>query len=255
MTGSDQVWNKTANGKHDNNYALSFTADTDKRVSYAASFGTANLAESEKIEYKKLLSRYEFLSVREENAIRVINEMGLSAQQVIDPTLLLKAEDWDSLCEKIPVGRYVLIYQIHNDKNLGKYASNVAKSKGLPLLRVSPSWHQMLREGRLIWLPTVRKFLSYIKNADCLITDSFHGTAFAINFNVPFVEVLPNNGTESRNLSLLKLAGLTDRVLNNYENFSLAEQPINFDSVNKIIDEERVKSINILRKMIEGNDQ
>ena len=82
----------------------------------------------------------------------------------------------------------------------------------LPLVRVSPTFHQLARGGRFVFCPEIGTFLSYIKNARYMLTDSFHGTAFAINFHTPFLEVLPNNKTGARNQSILQLTGLEDRL-------------------------------------------
>ena len=158
--------------------------------------------------FKKWLSRYHHIGVREDSAVSLLNKMGLDSVQVLDPTLLLDSVFWSKIAEPIEEKKYVLVYQLHNDKRVGTYAVQVAKSLGLPLIRVSTSFHQISREGKFVWCPDIGKFLSYVKNAECLITDSFHGTAFAINFNTPFVEVLPNNKTGTRNMSILKLTGI-----------------------------------------------
>ena len=89
-------------------------------------------------------------------------------------------------------------------------------------------------------------FLSYIKNSTYFITDSFHGTAFALNFNCQFIEILPNNKTGVRNQSILQLTGLQDRIISNYNDFSIADKMIKYDSVNTIIAKEREKSMSIL---------
>ena len=85
-----------------------------------------------------------------------------------------------------------------------------------------------------------------------MITDSFHGTAFAINFNTPFVEVLPNNNTETRNMSILRMTGLTDRILINDHNLELATSPIDYVRVNRILEKKRRESIDILKDMLIG---
>lgn len=94
------------------------------------------------------------------------------------------------------------------------------------------------------------EFLAYIKYAECLITDSFYGTAFAINFNTPFVELLPNNKTETRNESILRLTGLSDRILRDKKDTSLAGKIIDFTKVNQIIDCERRQSLGLLSKYL-----
>ena len=252
MTGSDQVWGPTGNGTYDSSYCLSFASESDKKVAYAASFGRTNIT-SEIIDYyKKWLGRYDNISVREDSAVELLNKIGIAAAKVIDPTLLLDKTFWSKYTKPIKHKNYILVYQLHNDKRVGRYAAETAKAFGLPLIRVSASLHQISREGKFIWCPEIGEFLSYIKNAKCMITDSFHGTAFAINFNTPFVEVLPNNGTGTRNISILKMTGLSERILKNDNDIELAQKKINFSSVNEILKKERIYSLQMLKQMIES---
>lgn len=252
MTGSDQVWGSVENGSYDSSYCLSFTNESDKRIAYAASFGRTEMTGEIENFFKKWLNRYHYIGVREDSAVSLLNKMGIASVQVLDPTLLLDSTFWSKLAKPIKKKKYVLVYQLHNDKHVGAYAAQVAKAFGLPLIRVSASFHQISREGEFIWCPEIGKFLSYIKNAECMITDSFHGTAFAINFNTPFVEVLPNNKTDTRNVSILQMTGLSDRILKDYTDTTLAWRKIDFLSSNRILKKERENSIHILRKMIEG---
>lgn len=250
MTGSDQVWGPTEDGSYDSSYCLSFVPDSSKKIAYAASFGHTDMTAQLSGYYKKWLNRYEKIAVREDSAVELLHNMGLKARQVIDPTLLLSREEWSAYIGKKKKKKYVLVYQLHNDKRLGKYAEKVARVKALPLIRISASLHQINRPGRFICCPSVEDFLSYIKNAECMITDSFHGTAFAINLNTPFVEVLPNNNTGTRNMSILRLTGLSDRILRD-EDVNLAMTSIDFSKVNKILEEKRRESIEILKNMLE----
>lgn len=249
MTGSDQVWGPVENGTYDEAYTLSFT--DKKKIAYAASFGHAKLTECVKEYYKERLSKYCQVAVREDSAVALLQEMKVNALQVLDPTLLLDAELWNQYIKPIKTKeKYVLVYQLHKNKKLDEYAKKVAKNKELPIIRVSASFHQIMRVGEFKYCPCIGEFLSYIKNAECMITDSFHGTAFAINFNIPFVEILPNNNTDTRNKSILNLTGLTDRILSDIENVELANEKIDYTSVNTILSMERKKSIQILEKMI-----
>ena len=84
-----------------------------------------------------------------------------------------------------------------------------------------------------------------------MITDSFHGTAFAINFNMPFVEVLPNNNTGTRNMSILRMTGLSHRILRDEEDIQLAKNKVDFTEANEVLKEKRIESLEILKKMIE----
>ncbi len=251
MTGSDQVWGPVENGTYDSSYCLSFTNNSDKRIAYAASFGRTEMTGEVEKFAKKWIKQYCHIGVREESAVSILNRMGIDSVQVLDPTLLLNSAFWSKIAKPIKQKEYILVYQLHNDKRVGVYAAQVAKSLGLPLIRVSTSFHQISREGKFIWCPDIAKFLSYIKNAECVITDSFHGTAFAINFNTPFVEVLPNNNTGTRNMSILKLTGLSERILGDDEDITLAMEKLDYSRANRIIEKKRKDSLNVLKNMIE----
>lgn len=250
LTGSDQVWGPVGAGEFDEAYCLAFTEEKDVRIAYAASFGYSSLDAASKAFYQPWLRRYADITVREESGVALLHQLEMDARQVLDPTLLVSADDWSQMASE-QKGKYVLVYQIHNNPKLNEYAKNVAKKKKLPLIRVSPCFHQIIRAGRFVWLPDLHGFLGYIKHADCFITDSFHGTAFAVNFNVPFVEVLTNNGTESRNISFLRTMGLDNRVLQDENDFALADCPINYAHVNAILQQKRKESKDILRYMLE----
>ena len=250
LTGSDQVWGPVENGTYDDCYCLSFTNDEDKRVAYASSFGHTEFTKELEAYFIKWLGRYDKILVREDSAAQRLNSWGLEALQVIDPTLLLAKDFWDSFVTEKDTEDYILVYQLHNNPRLGRYAKELARRKHMKLIRVSQSLHQITRKGHFVWCPDLEHFLSLIKNASCFITDSFHGTAFAIIFNTPFIEVLPNNNTGTRNMSILRLVELTDRILGENDDYMIFDHNIDFDRVNQIIAREREKSIKLLRDMI-----
>ena len=257
MTGSDQVWGPTITGKYDSAYFLSFVEERVRKIAYAGSFGRTDFTPQILKEYKDLLSKYNDITVRENSAVTLLYDIGLSCKgQVLDPTLLLDKVDWCNRMDlnniKPPIkGKYVLVYQIHNDPNLNSYAKKFAKHVGLPLYRVSAYMHHFNRGGKFKYCPDVKEFLVMIKNCSHFITDSFHGTAFALNFNKNFIEILPNNKTGSRNQSILQLTGLTNRIVTDYEDFSIADNSIDYREVNAIFNIERNKSISLLKEMIE----
>ena len=147
-------------------------------------------------------------------------------------------------------GKYVLVYQLHNNPALSKYAVRFAEHVGLPLYRVSPTFHQIRRGGKFIYLPDLPDFLSYIKNSTYFITDSFHGTAFALNFNRQFIEILPNNKTGNRNQSILQLTRLQDRIVTDDADCSISERTIDYERVNDILRKERIRSLGILKQLL-----
>lgn len=252
ITGSDQVWGPLYNGKYDSAYFLSFVKE-GRKLAYAASFGKTKFSDEITKEYKYWLKQYDGLAVREDSAVELLNEWDIPCNgQVLDPTLMLDGEQWSKIIRNEIKGNYVLVYQIHNDINLNHYALELSKRVGLPLVRVSPHLHQARRGGKFIWCPDVSVFLAYIKNCKCLVTDSFHGTCFAINFNRPFIEVLPNTSTGSRNQSILKLTGLENRIVKDFDDFSIFEEVIDYNKVNAILKKERLASLDILKRLLES---
>lgn len=251
-TGSDQVWGKIGDSEYDENYFLDFVPKGKKCISYAASFGKNEITKNLMEKLPILLQKYNDITVREDSAQEMLKNMGIMSRQVLDPTLLLKKEDWEAVTSnKVKSKGYVLIYQLHEDKKLEEYAKKFAKKVGKPLVRISISWLYKFKSGKLAYLPTPNEFLGYFKNCEYVITDSFHATVFSIIFNKKFIDILPN-GTGTRIVSLLKVLDLEGRIVSDYEDFSLKNKKINYDNVNKKLKIEREKSVKILEEILKG---
>ena len=251
LTGSDQVWGPISTGHYDPTYFLDFVPKSSRKLAFAASFGKAIFDEQTLKEYAVLLKKYDSLAVRENVAVELLKKMDISAKQVLDPTLLMDADAWSEYVNPMKKPeKYVLVYQIHANSDLDHYAVKFAEKAELPLLRVSPLLHQARRSGKFVYCPDISGFLDLVKNAAYMVTDSFHGTAFAINFNTQFVEVLPNTGTSSRNQSILEFTGLTNRIVRDLNDFSYIDQEIDFKEANEKIGISRIESIRILEEML-----
>lgn len=250
-TGSDQTWNSDWNDGILPEMFLEFVPDSVKKISYAASMGKGQLDEWEKAETKRLLQRYSAISVRESTAVDIINELGITgAVHVLDPTLQMPREFWMKWAKKPKEENYVLIYQLNTNPQFDAYASIFAKQKGLKLLRFCTRYDQIVKCGKSLLIPNVEDFVSYIAYAECVITDSFHATAFSINLNTNFISIYPNSFS-SRLASILEQTGLQHRHLTSYDDFSFVENMnVNFAEANRILDAERVKAIEFLRQAI-----
>jgi len=263
LTGSDQVWGPIGGDQYDSNYFLDFAGSAVKKVSYAASFGNSELSETIRPHITSLLSDYSQITVREKSAVDILTSLGLDrVRQVLDPTLLLNKSEWGKLIPNIQRKPFVLIYQLHKNDEMDRYAKQFAKKVGLPLIRVTATPHQMIRSGKTVLLPKLGDFLWYVKNAEYMITDSFHGTAFAINFGTQFINVLSSGHrstdassnivrTKTRNKSILELTGLSDRILSSFDDFSMIERKIDYTRVNSILSRSRTESIAELRRLLE----
>ena len=255
MTGSDQVWGPTMSGKYDPAYFLSFVDDNTTKIAYAASFGKTSFSEAIIDEYKKLLRRYNKIAVREDTAVDIIKSWGMDncIGQVLDPTLLLSAEEWRSIFNLPNTidGDYILVYFIHGYPEHITYAKRHAKKTKRKILCVNPFFHKAIRGTRFVCCPDVSRFLSLIQNASFMITDSFHGTCFAINMNKQFIELLPLNNTSTRNQSLLSFTGLTNRIVTDYNDFEWEDKSIDYKPVNDLLQHARIDSLSMMKSLLD----
>ncbi|CDD36622.1 putative uncharacterized protein [Clostridium sp. CAG:356] len=257
-TGSDQVWGQIANDDYDENYFLEFVPNDKRCIAYSASFGKNKLSENLKIKLPKLMEKYSDIMVRELSAVKILNASGIdNVKLVLDPTLLLSKEEWE---ENLKIKnnekeQYILTYQLHHNKEFDKYLKKLAKATNLKVVRLSSSIYYKFKYGKFVYLPDLEQFLTYFKNAKYVVTDSFHGTVFSIIFNKQVIDILPGK-TRTRIESILKLFGMEDRIVNDYNDMSIINKEIDYKKVNDILDKERKKSIEYLRKAIErGNDE
>ena len=252
-TGSDQDWGAIGCKNYDEAYFLSFLDKDDKAISYAASFGKDVICSELKQNLFYLTSKYLKILVREDSAVKILNDCGIkNARQVLDPTLLTNQEDWNNIClnKRLIPEDYILIYQLHHNKKLDKYAKKLSKKTGKKLIRINTSKYFKYKVGEFVYLPSLTQFLSYIKFADIVLTDSFHGTCFSIIYNKNFIDILPSV-TGTRISSILKLFDLENRITSG-DVFVLAFKSINYVEVNKKLFLEQQNSISALKNALEG---
>lgn len=223
MTGSDQVWNPTYIG-FDTNYLLDFAPPSSKKVSYAASFATSDIPNPFNCIYSSKLKEYNHISVREDAGRNLIKRMTeRDAEVVCDPTLLLNKEEWGNIAKRSifqTSKQYLLVYIVGYAYNpypqIYNYIKRVNDKLNLPIIFINTKIGPLKGKYKVINVPNIgpNEFLYLIQNASFIITDSFHGTAFALNFNRRFIScVKSKNGGDSRIIDLLKNVGAEKRAM------------------------------------------
>lgn len=252
-TGSDQVWNSGWNEKIEHPYFLTFAPTSKRKIAYAASFGKKELDDFEKEETKEMLLNYDAISVRESSGVKIIEDLGINnSKNVLDPTLLLTGEDWRGISSnKFKDEEYILVYNLNRNKRIDNYAKELSKKTGLKIKFLSYQLHEFYKKGKIYCNIKVEDFLALIDNARYVITDSFHATAFSINFNTEFIIVYPNKYS-TRLQSILRLLNLENRVAKDENDLSVLNNHISFSKVNEIMKEERKKSIGWLNETLKG---
>lgn len=250
-TGSDQVWNSDWNNGFEYPFYLKFAPDGKKKIAFAASIGRNDFAEWEKPEAKKYLSQYSAISVRENNAVDILANLGVSAECVLDPTLCMTGTFWKEMAApRMIKGGYVLIYQLNRNKKFDNYANEFARRHNLKLVRLCTRFDQIrLPADKHIIIPKVEEFISLFEYADFVITDSFHATAFSLNLNREIVAIYPDKFSSRLN-SILEQTGMLHRRLTDFTNYSIADEKSDFNSVNKVLDEKRLATTDFLKRAV-----
>ena len=257
ITGSDQVWNYLITNT-DPTYLLDFVEDNYKKIAYAASFGVENVPDNLKEWYKNLLNDFKAISVREKQGQQIIKDLcNLDVPVVLDPTLLLNKNDWLKLnFHKVKRNKYILLYCLRKSDLLNEMAEKIKEVDDLELVALNPRTRFMYSKFSAATAGP-EEFVELFMNAEYVLTNSFHGMAFSINFNKKFLVDLDTKSaqnTNSRLLNILELLDLTDRIVSEPQDISKMYEEIDYKKVNEILDIERQKSLSYLKTSLGLNE-
>lgn len=236
IAGSDQIWNTIFPNGKDPAFYLDFVPESKKRISYAASFATEKIVEEYEDFVKKQVAKIDFISVREQTAVKILNGLNInSAIQVCDPVFLLENDKWNGLASVLYHEKYMLVYDTEKSETLKKIS--IALAKKLNLKIYSAGAFKLSYANRNFQHSGPVEFVSLIKNAGYVISNSFHGTAFAIIFGKNFCVVNRSEAINSRMQSLLESLGLEDRLATEHHNTDDLVKEIDYSGVNSKLSE------------------
>lgn len=245
MIGSDLVWDTKITGS-DFTYMLDFAEKGKFKCSYAASLGDVKAIEKSRDTYRKLLDRFQYITVRELDAREALE--GLLEKKVYmvsDPTLLLPTKKWvEFVSKENKYGKYVLVYFLDDGKKLMRLAKNYAHKYGYRVIFIADDYVD--KSIQCVNPPNISEFLSLIYYAEKVFTASYHGMLFSLYFNKQIV--YSNRQPESRMKSIGRYFLIEKHEIHN-EYFDI-EEKINYDEVNEKIMVLRRYSENHLKRMI-----
>ncbi len=221
VCGSDQIWSPL---NYNDKYYLSFVSDPNKKVAYAPSMGVSEIADPKvKRRITSLLKDFKHLSVREKQGAAIIKELtGRDAKIVLDPTLLLTAEEWDAFADISSTQKlkrpYIFCYYLGKPSKYKKTVKAAAKKWNMPVYEI-PTVRDRGGYAKFPFEVGPSEFVSLIKNASFVFTDSFHGMVFSIIYKIPFAvfERFEKNDPRNQNsriYSIIELLGLQNRMVN-----------------------------------------
>ena len=213
--GSDQIWNPVITGGGDDIYwgSLPFEKGNKIFIAYAASMGKVSLSKEEQNNIAEKLKNFDFISVRESSLKNILTPLtDKKLEQVLDPTLLAPLTVWDNLEDNVEERGYVLAYQVRQNPNTIEFAKHIAHQLNAKVIVVE-AYLNYKTERWKVSCASPEDFVAFIKHASCVVTTSFHGTAFSIIFNKPFYCLELGDGADGRSKSLLHSLHLEDRMV------------------------------------------
>lgn len=221
ICGSDQIWN-TKYTNCDPMFLLQFADASRKKISLASSFASKTLNRSYAAIFREQLASFNAISVRENHGIHILNQLGIKGGKImLDPTLLLSRNQWNEL-RHVPVRKekYILLYLLRYAFEPCPYVYSVLayyKAKMNCKIIALEGYNTSDKQMRDLQIEnatetSVPDFLDLFANASLVVTSSFHGTAFALNYGVPLISITPDSG-DDRQRSLLSLLDLENCCL------------------------------------------
>ncbi|MCD7714053.1 MAG: polysaccharide pyruvyl transferase family protein [Prevotella sp.] len=259
VAGSDQIWGQLLSNPENEAFYLNFGSEDIKRISYAVSFGMKEYPADLCDILKRNLSRFDYISCREADGVKICADAGIAAERVGDPTLTVAPGIFEALLsDTVDVDNYIYLYSINvrsADEVRYSELKQFADTSCRPIIITTASGYiqgQQLYGEVPYKYATIGEWLSYIKNASLIVTPSFHGIVFSILFHRPFVYV-PLGGSASqannRVIDLLSDLELQSHVLTpstRYEQLSIL--PYNWNAVDEKLQRLRYDAAAYLRE-------
>lgn len=258
VCGSDQIWSPP---NFDPHYFLDFAGTDRLKVAYAPSLGLPSVDNPDIARHMaSLCNRFDALSTREELGSCIVSGLtGREVTTVVDPTLLFDAEEWDRMtpCSAFKLdGRYLLAYMLGRNEAQWKRIYSLAGRLNLPVKVIPVFERDLARKGCVAEPVGPREFVSLVKNAAYVCTDSFHGVAFSANLGVDFCafERFKKGDAANQNsrvYNILEKLGLMDRLVAEGVTDNSLVEPIDWEEPKRMLAQEREYSLAWLRAALE----
>lgn len=227
-------------------YYANFDCMRGKSVSYAASFGDPTFSQQDYLTLNQCLQNFKALGIRENAMLPYVKKhVKVRAERTIDPTLLAESSLYDSLIAEPQLDeKYVLLYSRRYNQKMEQYAECLAKENGLKLVEISIRAKNAQKGHIMRYDAGVEEFLSLVKNAECVVTNSFHGAIFAVQLRTPFFCFSREQG-DTKIAEVLELFGLSNRII--VDGTENVPEEIDYDVVHARLAEARKPAADYLR--------
>lgn len=246
LVGSDQVWNLQKGFDFSEFYYLDYLPEGSRKAAYGSSFGTITGITGIGMASRALKS-FDKLSVREDTAVDFVKSLtGKSCAHVVDPTLLLTKDEWNEILEEEPFvkGKYIFFYGVNSDAKTWEMIKLAKEKLGIPVVGYPGPIIPKYKFDKYVLNGGPKQFVNLIKNAGLVITSSFHGLAFSVNYGKKFMLVRYGERM-GRMSSLMRLVGAQDYFVENIEDEErLFTKGWDIEAIQRNLSIARNKSIN-----------
>lgn len=262
VVGSDQVWRGTELFGKKIHYFFDFVNNDKKKIAYAASFGIDQWEGDEKLteKIKPLIKNFNHISVREESGINICKKIFEidNAICVLDPTLMIARKDYQPILNDWKdrshlKKKYIAHMLLDDTKQLRKGSKEIAAYLKADINYIKGKTFKLL--GRIVTLyKEVSQWLTYLKDAELIITDSFHCTVFSLIFHKKFIVIANSSRGIARLETLLNKVGLEERFFTNIAEVlesGILDKKIDYEEVDKKLEAHRKYSMDFLKKSLE----
>ncbi|NOV00213.1 polysaccharide pyruvyl transferase family protein [Paenibacillus planticolens] len=236
LCGSDQIWNCLHKNGKDPAFYLDFVPDKKIKASYAASFATETIPSEYQPVVKQRVEMLDAVGVREKSGVEILNKLNiLKANHVVDPVFLLDKDDWNDICTKEFHENYILVYDFDNSELIKKIALEIAKAKGYKIYTIYSG--KLKYADKYFTLDGPETFVSLVRDAQFVISNSFHAAVFSVLYEKMFVIVNRNEAINTRMRDLLHDLQLKERLVDQNYNLDQILTGIDYKESNSILHE------------------
>lgn len=253
IVGSDQMWSEALVGKHLGSFVFDFAQDGIRRISYAVSQGGV-FAESPI--FIPELKKFAAISLREPTyKDKLAKLVGKDVEDVCDPSLLISGDEYAAQEQKVWLlpKHYIAVFDLNGEPFLKECAIQLSKTMGLPLVSLAGGYKRWC--NRSLFGITPRQWIYTLRHADFVCTNSFHGTAFSINFRKPFVSIASQKGdrkvSDDRKTNLLQQCNLMTQYIQDKSQLNDAIH-CNFSNAETYIEEYKIRSLEWLKNALQN---
>lgn len=238
FAGSDQIWNPLFQNGHDKSFYLQFASQQSVKATYAASFAVEENIYPYSNEIKEWLLYLDKISVREKSGLEILKNYHISGNVVLDPVFLLDFHQWNEIFLKKTQEKMIFVYDFDNNDLIKNIALKLADKYNAIIV----SSQHLGYEDKILDNQGPIGFLTAIRDSICVISNSFHATAFSLIFHTEFYVVKRNENINTRMKDLLSMVDLSDRFIssmdslpdNNYIDWNIVDQLINIKRTESI---------------------